>query len=665
MKSLKGKLILETCLICVICLGIASLISYINTSGELKNKESENAEALAAKSAEEIQLWIKEQEVFLDTVSATIEVENKTEHEPLLVYLTNLLENYNDNDVLYDIYYVSADNRMTAASGYEPDTDIDFTQRGWYLGAVEADGNYYASPYRDADSGRMVITISRKIMVDGTVAGVLAEDIFIDTVVEMVDQCTVPDNSYAMLLDQNMGLVVHPNEAYGYVNDEPVSVRNLSGNPYGKFADALLTGDSENVDVQDYDNVERAIFTATVPACDWILAIAVDKAVLNENVVTLIKGFAIAVVISFVICIAIVSVTASRIVLPIKKLTQAVAKRDMEHEIQIRSRDEVGRLSSGFSEMMVSLRGILEISSDAVRNIKESSEILKDITNEVVDGADQVKGEMEHISESVETQNQSVTGGRTKLNLFQSQIDEFHGQFLDLRDIVEDVNAKLADSAEVTMDMEASADRSMENMKRLQEGIEQLEVKSNHITDIISTITKISSQTNMLALNASIEAARAGEAGKGFAVVAEQIRSLAEQTNDATENIRQLIVEIQSQIEETVSEIEDVAKLFTQSTQISGKVRSTFDEIAASITDIDSRNHMLYDGLKEFVTAKEDITEAFESIDNSSGACLTYSEQAMQISVQQITAVSQLKAFARKLDDLAIELRNKVSSFSA
>lgn len=665
MKSLKGKLILETCLICVICLGVASLISYLNTSGELKNKESENAEALAANSAEGIELWMKEQEVFLNTVAATIEVENKTDHDSLLPYLADLLENYNENDVLYDIYYVSADNRMTAASGYEPEPDIDFTQRSWYVGAVGIDGNYYASPYRDTDSGRMVITICRKITVDGAVVGVLAEDIFIDTIVEMVNQSTVPDNSYAMLLDQNMGLVVHPNGDYGYVNDEPVSIKDLAGNPYGGFADALAEGKSKNIDVIDYDNVERVIFTAKVPACDWVLAIAVDKAVLNENVVALVEGFIIAVVISFVICIAIVSVTASRIVIPIKKLTKAVVTRDVTHEIATGSKDEIGRLAGGFSEMMVSLKGILEISSGAVRDIKESSETLKDITDEVVDGADHVKDEMEHISESVGTQHESVAGGRTKLNLFQTQIDQFHGQFQDMRVIVGDVNAKLADSAEVTIDLETSADRSMENMRRLQKGIETLEVKSNHITDIISTITKISSQTNMLALNASIEAARAGEAGKGFAVVAEEIRSLAEQTKDATENIRQLIMEIQAQIEETVSEIEDVAKLFTQSAQITGKVRGTFDEIAASVTDMDNRNQVLYNGLQEFVAAKEDITEAFESIDSSSKYCLDYSEQAMQISVQQISAVSQLKDFAQKLDNLVAELNDKVNSFSA
>lgn len=665
MKSLRGKLILETCFICVICLTVASMISYSNTSGELRTKESANAKSLATKSAEEIQLWMKEQEIFLNTVAATVEIEGKTEHEPLLTYLTELLENHNSGNVLYDIYFVSADNKMTAASGYEPDPDIDFTQRSWYIGAVEEDGINYESPYRDVDSGRMVITISRKITVDGAVAGVLAEDIFIDTVVEMVDRCVVPENSYAMLLDQNTGLVVHPHEDYGYVNDEPVALANLPGNPYAQLADALAEKTGKSVSVLDYDAVEREIFTAAIPACNWVLAIAVDQEVLNANIVALVQGFVVAIVISFVICIAIASITASGIVKPIKRLTGAVAARDITHEVTINSKDEVGRLSSGFNDMMVSLKGILEISAGAVENIKESSEILKQITDEVVNGADHVKDEMEHISDSVGSQSQSVAEGRTKLNLFQTQIDDFHEQFKDMREIVGDVNKKLVDSAEITHNLEVSTDKSMENMKRLQEGIEALEVKSNHITDIISTITQISSQTNLLALNASIEAARAGEAGRGFAVVADEIRGLAEQTKDATENIRQLIMEIQSQIDETVAEIEDVAGLFAQNTQITGKVRGTFDDIAVSIEDMDQRNHGLYSGLQEFVAAKEDITEAFGNIDVSSESCLSYSDQAMQISMQQIQAVSQLKDFARRLDDLAAGLSDRVKSFHA
>lgn len=665
MKSLKGKLILETCIICVICLSIASLISYVNTSGELKNTERENAEVLAKNSAEEIELWLKEQEVFLDTVAATIEVDDRTEHGSLLAYLTELLENYNKDNVLYDIYYVSQENRMTAASGYEPEPGIDFTQRDWYLMAAGQDGVYYSSPYRDADSGRMVITISRKIMVGASMKGVLAEDIFIDRIVHTVNQCTVPENSYAMLLDQNNGLVVHPNGNYGYVDDEPVALSDLQGNPYETFENALATGHANDITVRDYDGVKRSIFTADITACDWVLAIAVDQAVLNANMRTMIRDFIVAIGISFVLCFMIVSVTSSRIVMPIKRLTMAVAKRDFTNAVVVDSEDEVGRLSVGFSEMLVSLKGLLEISSDAVEDIRKSSDILKKITDEVVSGADQVRDEMAHISDSVGTQHRDVSGGRTKLNEFQSQIDQFYEQFQELRDLVRDVNGKIADSSSVTMELENSSKQSIGNMKRLQSGIEELEDKSQHITDIISTITKISSQTNLLALNASIEAARAGEAGKGFAVVADEIRSLAEQTKEASENIRMLIIEIQSQINGTVSEIENVAKMLTQSAKITGRVRSTFDEIAGTIGDMDSHNQVLYGGLQEFVAAKENITDAFEDIDSSSGYCLTYSEQAMQISVQQVQAISQLKDFAGRLDLLASELGDKVNSFQA
>lgn len=663
MKSLKGKLILETCLICMICVGIASVINYVNTSGELKNQERENAESLAWNSADEIELWLKEQEVFLDTIAATIEVDGRTEHASLLTYLTELLENHNKDNVLYDIYYVSEGNRMTAASGYEPDPGMDFTQREWYVKAAGKDGIYYSSPYRDTDSGRMVITIARKIMVGGMMEGVLAEDIFIDRIMYTVNQCTVPENSYAMLLDQNMGLVLHPNEAYGYVEDEPVSIRDLSGNPYAALENALLSGSRYDITVEDYDGVEREIFLADVPSCEWVLAVAVDRAVLNANMNVMIRDFVIAMGISFVLCILIVSVTAARIVLPIEKLTKAVSTRDLTHRIEVRQEDEVGRLSNGFNEMMGSLKGILEISSEAAENIRESSDVLKEITDEVVTGAGQVRDEMEHISGSVGTQHNDVSDGRTKLNEFQTQIDRFQEQFQDLRSLVSEVNGKITDSSGVAMELEDTSNLSVGNMKRLQTGIEELEEKSQHITDIISTITRISSQTNLLALNASIEAARAGEAGKGFAVVAVEIRSLAEQTKEASENIRQLIMEIQSKINDTVSEIGNVAQMLTQSARITGRVRGTFDEIAGSVAEMDRHNHVLYSGLQAFVTAKENITEAFESIDSGSGYCLTSSEQAMEISARQVQTISQLKEFAGRLDRLAVELHDKVGSF--
>lgn len=663
MKGLKGKLILETCLICMICLSIASVINYVNTSGDLKDKERENAESLALSSAGEIELWLKEQAVFLDTIAATIEIEERTEHEPLLTYLTELLKDHNEDNVLYDIYYVSENNRMTAASGYEPEPGIDFTEREWYVKAVEKDGIYYSAPYKDADSGRMVITISRKITVNTKLAGVLAEDIFIDRIVHTVNQSTVPDNSYAMLLDQNMGLVVHPNSNYGYVDDEPVSIRDLQGNPYGALENAFASGGHEEISVKDYDGVEREIFTAAIETCDWLLAIAVDKDVLDANMSAMIRDFIVAMAISQLLCVLIVSVTATRIVLPIKRLTQAVEAKDLTHEIVVEREDEVGRLAGGFNGMMVNLKEILEISSEAAKNIRESSDVLKDITDEVVTGAGQVKDEMEHISDSVGTQHSDVSDGRTKLNEFQMQIDRFYEQFQDLRVLVGDVNAKIADSTDITMELQKTSNKSMGNMQRLQVGIQELEDKSQHITDIISTITRISSKTNLLALNASIEAARAGEAGKGFVVVAEEIRSLAEQTKEATENIRQLIGEIQSQINETVAEIGDVAQMLEQSERITGNVRGTFDKMAGSVEEMDRHNHTLYGGLQEFVTAKENITDSFERIDSGSESCLTYSEQAMQISTQQVQTISRLKDFAGRLDRLAVELHDKVSSF--
>ena len=136
MKSLKSKLILITCMICVICLGITASVSYFNASGKLKEKESESALLLAEKSAGQIEAWMKEQAAFLNTIAASIEADGDTDHEELCVYLAYLLENCNENGVLYDIYYTSLENRMASGSGYVPEPGMDFTQRSWFAGEL-------------------------------------------------------------------------------------------------------------------------------------------------------------------------------------------------------------------------------------------------------------------------------------------------------------------------------------------------------------------------------------------------------------------------------------------------------------------------------------------------------------------------------------------------
>ena len=154
MKSLKRKLRVVTCIICIVCLGITAAISYNIASSKMSQKEEEKAELSAEKNAQEIETWLNGYATYLEVTAGTMEAQKMAEPENIAQYLQELLQNQNEDGIIYDIYFTSEDNRMTAGSGYEADGSVDFTKRGWYLAAKEKDGVHYESPYKDADSGR-------------------------------------------------------------------------------------------------------------------------------------------------------------------------------------------------------------------------------------------------------------------------------------------------------------------------------------------------------------------------------------------------------------------------------------------------------------------------------------------------------------------------------
>lgn len=665
MKSLKGKFTVVTCLICMICLFLTSGISYRIASGYLYDKESGNAALLAQQNAEKIAEWIHGYVVYLDTTAASMEALGITDFDGQCVFLRDMLQKSNAvDDTLYDIYFTNEQNQMAAGSGYMPDGSVDFTQRSWYIGAKDTGDVYFESAYKDADTGRYVITISRGVTLDGKFAGVLAEDIFIDEVVGIVDRCEITGDSYAMLIDQNLGLMVHPNEKYGFVDDAPVMLSDLEGNPYGELAGRLAGGENAaGIALTDYDGVTRQIFVGSVPECGWTVAISLEESVLYQGVSSMLAGFGVAAAASLLIGVAVITLITGRVTRPLSLLEKWVTSKDFSDNIEVDSKDEIGRLAKGFNEMMQSLREVLHTSGEAALRIGDSSEKLKAVTESIVDGAGQVNQSMESMNGVLEKQYHNVNSGREELSRLDERIVNYRGKFTEMNEAVAVANEKLSENIVLVGTLEETTSESMESIRRLRENVDLLEKRSDEITNIISAISSISGQTNLLALNASIEAARAGNAGKGFAVVAEEIRELSEQTQEQTNGISALVHEIQQQIMDTVKEIQKYGEIFDRNSDVSARVQGAFEEMGGNIRVLGDINVRLSDELQEFINATGALKDSYEVTLQNTDLCVQNSKEALEVSDRQREVSHALEEWSENLREQAAELQEKIEKF--
>ncbi|MEY8332686.1 methyl-accepting chemotaxis protein [Lachnospiraceae bacterium 47-T17] len=664
MKSLKGRLVGVTCIVMLICLMVTAFISYSIASRAIRSESMDKYSLLTEVTSAKINAWLSEQADMVRNKANTIEINGNYGTDYLIPYLTSIVENYNTGGYIYDLYFTDTGNQMSSGTGYVPDGSTDFTQRDWFTGACEQDDLYFSTPYRDDDSGKLVITISERLMKDGQLAGVLATDIFVDTLIEIVNGQELPDNSYLFIVDSKSGIVNHPNSAFGYVDDEPISLISASGGIYGELVSYIGSNEKEPVLMKDYYGVSRSFYAQSVDCCDWYVVAAISSQVMNQSRISMLGGFLAAMVISIVVGISISFFIASRMTKPITLLSEKIASGDFSKDVPVTSRDEIGMLAEGFNGLMGKMRTLLEITVDSVENIQSFAGDLNQVSDQLVTNADKVSTEMESITGAMEVQSGSVEQGKIELDRFDEHIGAFEESYRDMEHTMEDVLGKLSESALVAKNLETSTEDSKENMRAIYEDIQELEKFSENITEIVSTISSISAQTNLLALNASIEAARAGDVGRGFTVVAEEIRVLSEQTSAATTNISELISNIRSRISQTVSSISVSMDTFENNTKNSQMVLSVFVELKDYIEGIEKINETLSSGMSVFIESKDHIDKSFEEIDDNMQTCLSSTGDAKTLSKEQADWVGSLEDQSRTLKELAGQLKESTSSFT-
>lgn len=196
------------------------------------------------------------------------------------------------------------------------------------------------------------------------------------------------------------------------------------------------------------------------------------------------------------------------------------------------------------------------------------------------------------------------------------------------------------------------------------EAIRGLGERSKAIGGIVATITGIAEQTNLLALNAAIEAARAGEQGRGFAVVADEVRTLAEESQDASRSIAALVAEIQTETQRAVGVVESGAERTARGAESVTQARAAFDRIAGSVDDMTGRVNQISAAVDQIVGAAEQMGARMEDVSAIAEQSSASTEQVSASTQQTSASAQEIAASAQELAGRARELQVAVSSFT-
>lgn len=339
MDNTKKKFVSIIILICLICVLLTTAFGYLFSKNKLEEKEINRNLFLARATAETINSWLTDKSGRLDSICRNLEIENNFDYEYMQNYM-NQLKSVFDEDELVDLYFTYHDNRMACAFGYETDGTIQYVQRPWYKKPIVTGEICFESPYRDLDTGNYIITVSKAIYTDGKLQGVMAVDTYANSILTVTDKTTLPDNSYAMLIDDNMGIITHPKKEYLHKDDMYTTLYMFENGAYGDLIELLENDSMTNRWIRDYDGMERMMFTSQVEKGNLHVIIAIEKSQWEAEYLEMLRIYLVAVIL-LCLLLGFISVRAfsTALIKPVQKAEEASKAKtqflsSMSHEIR-------------------------------------------------------------------------------------------------------------------------------------------------------------------------------------------------------------------------------------------------------------------------------------------------------------------------------------------
>lgn len=399
-----------------------------------------------------------------------------------------------------------------------------------------------------------------------------------------------------------------------------------------------------------------------------ILVLTADESEALAGITT-VTGVAIGIsAIVVLIAIIISFIMGRRLMRPLVKVStiiEYVANGNIEADFSgvKESNDEIGLIIGKMKELTQSLGSI-------VGKIRNSSDTMSSNSYELNDTSSQTLAANNEISKAVEDVAEGSTGMAASISKINENLLEMSNETKDINASVDEIKNQtvaVQDSSKIMNDkiksMQDSSHKMDEGISAISKRIETVNTTVDKVSNIVSVIEEISSETNLLSLNASIEAARAGDAGKGFAVVAQEIRVLSDNTNTELENIKQII---SSLVEECRYCVQASGTIVEDNAKQKEEIKAVLDEFG-SLDEQIQKTAEKADEIEELVTAmielNDDITKSSNSLTDVSAANAAATEE-MNANIEELNAMMHgVSEMAEHMNNESDGLKEALSFF--